>query len=66
MDYADCKADVPGERTFQSGIPISDRCSELLSYQMIKTCLREFSAVLVAITHTDGTVAVHVLNGSPL
>lgn len=27
-------------------------------------CLREFSAVLVAITHTDGTVAVHVLDGS--
>jgi len=28
--------------------------------------LREFSAVLVAITHTDGKVAVHVLSGRPL
>lgn len=29
-------------------------------------CLTEFNAVPVAITHTDGAVAVHVLNGSAL
>lgn len=38
----------------------------LLLDQTIKMCLIEFSAVLVAITHADGTVAVHLLNGSPL
>lgn len=53
-----------GEETHQTDI--QGRCLGLLLHRIIKMCLTEFNAVPVAITHTGGTVAVHVLNGSPL